>query len=311
MKKLKCQALTAGAKIGVVAPASPVQSAEQIEQAVSRLAAGGYSVTRGVTAVPMTGDLAGTDYIRQTDLERFWQDETIQAIWCLRGGYGSLRLLPHLWFGLMAKHPKLLIGFSDITALELGIWSQVKLITFHGPVLTSMNSEFTQTQAFNNLRGMVQGQGHLTGLEWPGDSLARYIPIRGGRAQGIMLGGNLTTLTSLLGTRFLPDFEGVILFLEEVGEPAYRIDRMLTQLAMSGILNMAAAVLVGCCIPTFDETEDALVAVFREKLRVLSCPSGYGFPWGHIPNQWTIPQGVLAEVDTEKGTLVLLENPVK
>ncbi|HBE79405.1 MAG TPA: LD-carboxypeptidase, partial [Firmicutes bacterium] len=258
---------------------------------------------------PMTGDLAGTDYIRQTDLERFWQDETIQAIWCLRGGYGSLRILPHLWFGLMAKHPKLLIGFSDITALELGIWSQVKLITFHGPVLTAMKSEFAQTQAFATLDG--GGQGHLTGLEWPGESITRYTPIRGGRAQGIMLGGNLTTLTSLLGTRFLPDFEGVILFLEEVGEPAYCIDRMLTQLAISGILNMAAAVLVGCCIPTSGETEDALIAVFHERLKALSCPSGYGFPWGHIPEQWTIPQGVLAEVDTGKGTLVWLENPVK
>lgn len=305
MRKLKSHALQPEAKIGVIAPASPLNSCQEIDQAVSYLSVRGYPVVLGVTAVPMMGYLAGSDIIRQADLEDFWQDETIQAIWCLRGGYGSGRLLSGLWYGLIAKKPKILIGFSDITALELGIWSQVNLITFHGPVLTNLNSRFTITNTFKILSGTWSGP-----LEWPAGDLASYTPIRSGRACGIMLGGNLSTLCSLIGTRFLPDFDNVILFLEEIGERAYRIDRMLTQLIMSGLLDSVAAVLIGRSIPATTEVETELVEVFKERLSILPCPVAYGFPIGHNREQWTIPQGVTAEVDTEKGCLILLENPV-
>jgi muramoyltetrapeptide carboxypeptidase len=305
MKKLKSPALQPGGKTGVVAPASPVISLDQINQPVSRLVDLGYLVKLGASVVPMVGDLAGADTFRQTDLEQFWQDDSIQAIWCLRGGYGSIRLLPRLWFGLIAKSPKIFIGFSDITALELGFWSQVNLITFHGPVLTNMNSQFTITQALKILVGGWQ----FTQLEWPEGSFDKYIPIRNGKAHGIILGGNLTTLTSLMGTRFLPDFDGVILFLEEVDEQAYRIDRMLTQLIISGYIDTVAAILVGQCIPTVNQTETDISRVFTERLSTLRCPSAYGFPIGHIQEQWTIPQGVLVEVDTANGSFILLESP--
>jgi muramoyltetrapeptide carboxypeptidase len=309
VKKIKGRALQVGAKIGVVAPASSIKSSAELEQATSILIERGYLVELGASATPMIGDLAvrtrAADLIRQADLERFWQDDTIQAIWCLRGGYGSLRILPNLWYGLFAKKPKIIVGFSDITALEMAIWSQVNLVTFHGPVLTCLQSEFTTKQAIN----VLSGEWGL--LEWPLENLERYIPIHTGKAQGIILGGNLTTINSLMGTRFLPDFDGAILFLEEVGEQAYRIDRMLSQLVISGILDTVAAVIIGQCIPPTDQSEEDLIKVFTERLNVLACPVAYGFPIGHIKEQWTIPQGALAEVDITKGSLVLLENPVK
>jgi muramoyltetrapeptide carboxypeptidase len=306
VKKIKSRALQVGAKIGIVAPASPVDTLEEINQAVSMLIEQGFPVVCGASAAPNTGDLAGTDMMRQTDLEQFWQDQSIQAIWCLRGGYGSFRLLPHLWYGLIARNPKILVGFSDITALELGIWSQVSLVTFHGPVLTGLKSEFTIKQAMK----MVSGGWESTRLDWPADGLKKYIPIHSGKAQGIVLGGNLTTFNSLLGTRFLPHLDGIILFLEDIGEQAYRIDRMLSQLMISGIIDSVSAVLIGQCIPPSNQTEADLVKVFIERLSALSCPVAYGFPFGHVQEQWTVPQGVLAEVDTATGCLTLLESPV-
>lgn len=306
MKKIKSRALLVGTKIGVVAPASPVNTLEQKNQAASVLIDHGYPVVFGATTAPMMGDLAGTDIIRRTDLEQFWQDESIQAVWCLRGGYGSLRLLPHLWYGMIAKNPKIFVGFSDITALELGIWSQVNLVTFHGPVLTSLNSEFSIKQALK----IMSGGWESTQLDWPDTSLKKYTPIHSGKAQGIILGGNLTTLNSLIGTRFLPNLDNVILFLEDVGEQAYQIDRMLSQLIISGIMDSVSAILIGQCIPAANQPETELERVFTERFSTLSCPVAYGFPIGHIQEQWTIPQGVSAEVDTANGSLTLLESPV-
>ncbi len=307
MKKIKGKALQLGNTIGVVAPASPLHSLDDITRATSKLDEFGYSIVLGNTVIPMEGDLAGTDIIRQADLERLWQNDEIRAIWCLRGGYGSIRLLPQLWYGLFGKKPKIMIGFSDITALEMALWSEVRLVTFHGPVLTSLEGEFAINQALGILRG---GRNSIE-LEWPPESRENYIPIYSGKAQGIILGGNLATLTSLMGTRFLPNLDGVILFLEEVGEPSYRIDRMLTQLIISGILSTVTAVVIGRCIPLPDQDENQLVKVFTERLSTLKCPVAYGFPIGHIVNPWTIPQGVMAEVDIDRGSLILLENPVE
>jgi muramoyltetrapeptide carboxypeptidase len=306
VRKVKGRALGAGSKIGIVAPASPLDSMEEIAKAASKMAQHGYLPVLGATASPMDGKLAGTDIVRRADLESFWQDDSIAAIWCLRGGYGCIRILPQLWYGLFAKKPKILIGFSDITTLEMALWSQTGLVTFHGPVLASLNSEFSISQAL----GVLSGDWKNRQLEWPLEGPKKYLPIRSGITQGIVLGGNLTSIISLMGTRFLPSFEGVILFLEETGEQAYRVDRMLSQLLISGILHTVAAVLVGRCIPSSHQDEDELVKVFAERLGTLKCPVAYGYPIGHIAEQWTIPQGVMAEVDIDRGSLVLLEKPL-
>lgn len=303
---IKAAALPMGGKIGIVAPGSPVESGEVLQRIQIGLRERGYEMEWGETARAMVGCLAGNDLARRADLERMWLDDSVAAIWCLRGGYGSIRLLPRLYFRLCAARPKILMGFSDITALELGLWSQVKLITFHGPVLATLNeSEFNINQAFLMLAGGLTGV-----LDWPETDERLYRPVMPGKARGRILGGNLATICSLVGTRFFPGLDGVILFLEETGEAAYRIDRMLTQLILAGVLDNVAAVMVGRCIPVAGEGEPDLIKVFQERLGELGCPLGYGFPIGHGKEQWTLPQGVMAEVDTEGGRLELLEGAV-
>lgn len=306
MSGIKGAALQAGDKIGVVAPGSPVGSGEVLTEVGTVLIAQGYEVVRGETAQVMEGYLAGSDLARRSDLERMWLDDSIAVIWCLRGGYGCIRLLRRLYFRLFVARPKILIGFSDITALELGLWSQIRLVTFHGPVLTTLNeSEFSKNQAFRMLTSGFTGV-----LDWPETGKRRYLPIKPGKVGGRILGGNLATVCSLIGTRFFPDLDGVILFLEETGEAAYRIDRMLTQLILTGLLDSVAAVMVGRCIPVAGEEEDDIIRVFQERLGELSCPSGYGFPIGHRKEQWTLPQGVMGEVDVGAGRVELMERAV-
>lgn len=303
---IKAPALKPGAEIGIVAPGSPVDSREILAVVEATLRYRGYETGWGETTRPMAGYLAGNDLTRRTDLERMWLDDSIGAIWCLRGGYGSIRLLARLQFKLLADRPKLLIGFSDITALEFGLWARLNLVTFHGPVLTALpESEFTANQAFGILSGRLSGI-----LDWPETVERLYVPIQPGKVRGRILGGNLATICSLIGTGFCPVLDGVILFLEETGEAAYRIDRMLTQLILTGIADGVAAVMVGRCIPIPGQCEQDLIRVFVERLAELSCPAGYGFPIGHGKEQWTIPQGVMAEVDTRLGVLVLVEGAV-
>lgn len=303
---IKAAALKTGDKIGVVAPGSPVASADILAEIEQELADHGYTVVWGETARAGDGFLAGSDLERRADLERMWLDDSIAAIWCLRGGYGSVRLLRRLCFRLLSLHPKILMGFSDITALEWGLWAQIKLVTFHGPVLTTFtDSEFTQRNALMMLSGGCAGV-----LDWPETARRRYCMIQPGKVRGRLLGGNLATICSLIGTRFFPNLDGAVLFLEETGEPAYRIDRMLMQLILSGVLEGVAAVLVGQCIPAAGENEENLIPVFQERLGDLGCPSGYGFPIGHGKEQWTLPQGVMAEVDLGDGRLELMEQGV-
>jgi muramoyltetrapeptide carboxypeptidase len=300
---IKAAVLKVGDTIGVVAPGSPVRSGEMLTGIEAELVGRGYKVCFGENLRAASGYLAGSDLVRRADLERMWLDESVAAIWCLRGGYGSVRLLPRLCFRLLSARPKILVGFSDITALELGLWSQIKMVTFHGPVLNTLqDSEFTKHHAFKMLSGKSTGI-----FDPPEMTGSHYWTIKPGKARGRLLGGNLATICSLIGTRFLPDFEGTILFLEDTGEAAYRIDRMLTQLTLSCVFENVAGVMVGRCIPVEGESEADLIRVFQERLGELGCPTGYGFPIGHGKEQWTIPQGVMAEVDMEAGRLELLE----
>jgi len=304
MKKLKSKYLNSGSKIGIVAPAGPVRDLAVIKECVGVLENLGYQTVLGEAVRPSEGYLAGSDLERRADLERFWEDDSIEAIWCLRGGYGSVRLLPDLCLGLIEKNPKILIGFSDITGIELGLWKQLGLVSFHGPVLTALKSEFSIDQAVRMLTGEALGKT----LGWP-DNSSGYIVFKDGKARGPLLGGNLALVGSLLGTSYFPNLEGAILFLEENGEPAYRIDRMLTQLLLSGVLDLISGIIVGRCNPIEGKTEEDLIKVFAERLSGLSCPAAYGFPIGHIWEQWTVPQGITVEVDLGKGELTIVENP--
>lgn len=305
MQKLKAQPLQSGAKIGVVAPASPVATEAELEAAVLRLESLGFQVVLGQSTLPGTGYLSGNDRERVTDLQRIWMDESVAAVWCLRGGYGTARLLPHLCYSQLARYPKILMGFSDITALELGLWAKISLVSFHGPVLTTLTDEFSCRQA----RAILTGAETTGYLQWPDDSPNELVTFRSGKAKGILMGGNLATLVSLLGTPYFPDLANALLFIEEINENAYRIDRMLTQLRSCGVLDQIAGILIGQSIPVAGETQADLIAVFRERLGDLAVPVAYGWPIGHLDRQWTLPQGILAELDTASAGLWLCETP--
>lgn len=307
MKKLKSRPLNPGSKIGIIAPASPVKEIEEIESSTKVLEDLGYRTVLGEAVRPLNSYLAGSDLERRADLERFWWDDSLEAIWCLRGGYGSVRLLPDLYLGLIERNPKILIGFSDITGLELGLWKQTGLVTFHGPVLTFLKSEFSISQAFQMLTGEAVGKP----LPWPERLSSDYLVFKEEKIRGPLLGGNLALVSSLLGTSYFPNLEGAILFLEETEEPAYRIDRMLTQLLISGVLDSVAGVIIGRCNPVAGQEEEDLIKIFAERLGKLACPAAYGFPIGHISDQWTLPQGIMVEVDLGKGELTLVESPFR
>ncbi len=233
---LKPAPLHLGDTIGLVSPASIVGDDKEYDKVVKTIRNLGYNVKEAPHARDKFGYFAGEDKVRAADLNAMFSDPSVDAIMAFRGGWGCNRILEYLDFELIREHPKMLIGYSDITSLLLAIYAKTRVTTFHGPVATSTWTKFTMThfrKAVSNFEPLVL----------PGSSRAMsedYQPVetlRKGRAEGRLLGGNLSVLTSIVGSEYLPDWKDSILFLEDVGEDVYRIDRMLTQLKLTGILD--------------------------------------------------------------------------
>jgi len=220
--------------IGVIAPASPVSESE-ISQGLELLESFPFKIRPAPHLFDHLNYLAGPDHDRVSDLHQMFSDPDIKAIFCARGGYGSARLLNNIDFDLIRKNPKVIVGFSDLTALLIAIYKQSGLVTIHGPTL----SDLPKNKNWPNLSRLI------TTSHRPQVFFARGKAINKGKASGILLGGNLSTICSLLDTPFLPSFEGVILFLEEKGESPYRLDRMLTQLLLSERLDRLSALVIG------------------------------------------------------------------
>ena len=263
------------------------------------------------------GGYAGSVGERVADLHAMFEDREVRAIWAARGGSGAAALLLHIDYGLVRRHPKILVGYSDITALHLALLAHARLVTFHGPVASSRFSDFSATYLQAVLMDGSAPRELLVSTE--NDAEVREVghpslgAVREGHAEGPLLGGNLSTLCALVGTPHLPDTRGAVLFLEDVSEAPYRVDRMLTQLAQAGISTRAAAVALGIfrkCVPSDDEPSLTLAEVVRSQLDALKPPSAYGLSIGHIPRQVTIPVGVRARFDAGTRTLTLLEPAV-
>ncbi len=303
--RLKAVALKKGDSIGIITPASMVASAELVAKIIKYIEESGFRPVVGEFVWPVSG--IPSDQVKKAELESFWLDEEIKALWCLRGGYGTIRLLPLLNYRLLGQQAKILIGFSDITALELGLWQKNRLVSYHGPVLTHFDRPFSMENAFSILLGNNSPNYIWPDHEW---GISNLLTIRPGKAQGHFLGGNIATLCSLIGTEYWPDFHQALLFLEEVEEESNRLDRLLVQLKLNRVFHNVAAVMVGRCRPVAGETEADLQKVFVNNLKDLACPVAYGFPIGHIEQQWTLLQGGFGEVDTVSGECRLLEAPV-
>ena len=304
--------LRPGDTVGLIEPASATFLRQDLEIVTDVLGALGFKVKRGAHLLDRYGYLAGRDVDRAADVNALFADREVKGILAVRGGWGSARLLPHLDFEAIRRNPKPLMGYSDLTALLNAVHARTGLVTFHAPVGVSTWTPFSvehlrrvlfEGEAFT-MSNPVEVKDTLVQVEH------RVQTITPGLARGRLVGGNLTVLSALVGTPYLPDFAGTILFLEDVREQIYRIDRMLTQLALAGILRQVRGVVFGKCTrcdPGEGYGSLTLEEVFDDHLKPLRVPAWHGAMIGHIDEQFTLPIGVEAEIDAGKGTIRLLE----
>lgn len=313
---IKPPRLRYGDLIGIAAPAGHT-SDDAIERSVKNIEALGFRVRLSQNLRAEYGNYAGSVQQRIDDLHALFLDPEVKAIWAIRGGSGAISLLPALDYSLLRNNPKILIGYSDITALHLAIHRHAGLVTFHGPVASS---PFTEYALRHLLAVLMDPQPNYT-IPMAAENAARALAepsfalrtVRGGQASGRLMGGNLCLVSALAGTPYQADFRDAILFLEEVNEAPYRIDRMLTQLQFNQGLEHAAAVMLGICQDceakdgepslTLDQTLDL-------HLQPLARPAVSGYSFGHIRDQFTLPVGLMARLDTDSHTLTLLEPAV-
>ncbi len=314
-KALKPNRLKKGDTIGLITPGSYI-SDEGLEKAVSNIESLGFQVKLSKNIRAKRGFNAGTDLERLLDLHTMFTDDQVAGIWCARGGYGCGRLLPYIDYPLIKKHPKVFIGYSDVTALLNAIYLKTDLVGFHGPVGASEMTDYTKEHL---LAVVVEGKSpHVISLSENNksneDTAFHCRPIAYGKTEGRLIGGNLSLLSSMCGTEWEPDYKDNITFIEDIGEKPYRIDRMLTQLRQSGNFKDTAGVSFGifndCAAP---EGEDSLSLedTINDRISDLRIPSIYGLSFGHIKDQITLPIGINAELDTRQQTLTLLEEAVK
>lgn len=302
-EKILPKVLKKGNKVAVTAPAGAVWDVKQINVFSDILKNFGFEVVLGNSLNLKYGYFAGTDEQRANELNSFFKDKTIDAIFCMKGGWGCARILDLIDYENIKQNPKVLIGFSDITSLLIAITHKTGLITFHGPVGNSGWNEFTST-VFKNI--CVDGQA----ITYPENPLSenKINIIKHGIATGELLGGNLTVLTSMIGSNYLPDFKNKILFLEEAKEEPYSIDRMLTQLKLAGVFNKVNAILFGKCNKCIAEEPDKAFTtdqVLEQHFNNLKIPVVSNLMIGHIENKLTLPIGALATINTKLGVLKL------
>ena len=288
--------LSAGAHVALVAPAGPLREDVELDKAKANVIRFGWESVVMTNARARDGYLAGSDEQRARDINNAIADRDIHALWCVRGGYGAMRILDAIDYEGMRRTPKALIGYSDVTALHAAFGVKSSLVTFHGPTARQTIPPF----AFESLRNAVAlGQD-------PCGEMPKARTLRGGRAKGRLVGGNLALLTAIAGTPYSPDYAGAILVIEDVNEAHYRIDRMLTTLHLSGALSGLAGLVIGrfTDIPKeFGDDEWSLERVLADAASRAGVPCVTDAPFGHIDDQWTLPLGAIAELDADARTL--------
>lgn len=307
--------LAPGDTVMVVAPAGVTYERIELEYAGDVLRALDLEPRFAPNVGSRFGYLAGEDAARAEGITQAFLDDSVAAVFALRGGWGTGRLLPLLDYRAIARHPKILLGYSDITALLLALRARCGFVGIHGPNLLSDWNPHVVGLLRRLLFAGERVEYHPVKPET--SSLAsmegRIQTLVPGRASGELVGGNLTVLASLVGTPYLPDLRGALLFLEDVHEPVYRIDRALTQLRLAGLLDRVNGIVFGAFskIPPESGYGDfALYEVLEQHSRAAGKPAFLGAAFGHIPANSPLPLGVRAEMDAESGRLALLEAAV-
>jgi muramoyltetrapeptide carboxypeptidase len=299
--------LKEGDTVGLVLPASQAFEADHIGRAREQLEALGFRVKVGKHAYDRHGYLAGTDRDRAADLNAMFADPEVAGISCFTGGWGTPRLLPYLDYPMIRKNPKVLIGFSDITALLNAVQMKTGLVTFHGPNADSRYEQYTLA----NFRRVVMSAEPIGTISNPSkrdEELTnrdhRVITISGGRAKGRIVGGNLTLISTTMGTPYEIDTTGAILFLEDVDEALYRVDRMLTQLWLAGKLEKIAGFAFGRCTECPVRGPSlSLGEILRERFGGRGVPAVSNLAFGHLEKKMTLPLGMEATLDADAGTV--------
>jgi muramoyltetrapeptide carboxypeptidase len=297
--------LRSGDLIGIVSPAAAVGE-DPLRRGCAELERLGFAVRVGQHVLDRYRFLAGSDHDRAGELTAMFQDPQIRAIFCSRAGYGSGRVLPLLEFSTLAQTPKIFLGFSDVTLLLNAFVQQAELVCFHGPVVAGQFAHSFSTRSRTHLLDLLTtGRGE--------EHLAFPLTLREGMAEGRLLGGCLSVLVATLGTPFALDTRGAILFLEDVGEKPYRIDRMLTQLKQAGKLDGLAGVIFGEMSSCLGETNDPalLLSVIADLFADYSYPVGFGLPAGHNGENFALPLGINVRLDTRQQLLTFLEPAVE
>lgn len=291
--------LASGSRVALVAPAGPLRDESELARAIDNARSFGWEPVAGENVLRRHGYFAGTDEQRAHDVNAALRDDSIDAIWCVRGGYGAMRILPALDYDALSRRPRVLIGYSDITAMHAAIGLRANLVSYHGPTARHTITPFSRASMQRAL---------IDGADSCGTAAGATI-IRPGRAEGHLAGGNLSLLAATIGTPWMPSLDGAILVLEDVGEAVYRIDRMLRQLLLSGAVRGVRAVAFGHCTDcpeTADDGARTLEAVVREFADALNVPCLLGIPVGHINDQWTLPLGAPAALDADSRALLSL-----
>ena len=291
--------LAPGARVALVAPAGPLRGRDDIAGAIANVRALGWEPVVATNALARTGYFAGDDATRASDLNAALRDSRIDGVWCLRGGYGAVRIVDRIEWDALRTHPKPVLGYSDITAVHAAIARQAGLVSYHAPTARSPLSPFSRASLEN---AVVRGEDSCGVAE-------RARVLRAGSATGRLEGGNLAVLAGLVGTPYMPALDGAILILEDVNEAVYRVDRMLAQMRLSGALRGVRAIVFGECTNCPEESDDGargLDDVLLELAEQLRVPCLAGVPIGHVADQWTLPLGALAEVDAEARAVQVL-----
>jgi len=286
---MKPKKLNKGDKIGIIAPASPCYNQDLFMEGVKVLRNLGFEIELGKSCFAKEGFLAGDDYLRADDFNTFFKRRDIDAIFCLRGGYGSIRLLDKIDWDGIRNNPKIFVGYSDITALLNVIYNKTKCICFHGPMVAT-------GELFNdiNLKMLLESlQGNIRRYK------INLKCINPGQAEGVIIGGNLSVLVSLIGTKYNIDFKDKVLFIEDINEEPYKIDRMLQTLKYAGIFDKLKAIIIGqfTNCESLDEKSFTLHQVLMNFFREIKIPVYYGLETGHGKIKMTIPIGIKVKIE--------------
>lgn len=299
-KRLIPKFLLPGDKVGIVAPASHFDK-DRFYKGIRVLESLGFQAYLPEGLFEKKGYLAGSDIHRATMFNSLFADDTVSAIFCARGGFGSLKILPLIDYELIRKNPKILVGFSDISAVLSTVYKKCGLVAFHGPMITTLAD--ADQRSINALQSVISSPDRIE------ITLKDSVIINPGICYGTVLGGNLTTLCHLSGTPYQPDFKGSILFIEENGEAPYRIDRMLTQMKMAGCFDD----LAGLILCSFEScgAYDEIISIVEEIIGDKDIPVITGIEAGHGKTNITIPTGMDATLDTTRGLLTFHESVVR